>query len=158
MYDPDGTVQAAFGLTDDECLWEKIEAERLISLIERSDVRLRGIDEGENDYGRFLFVYLDIPGKFLLDVYGLGYHDHRERHITNFRFSSCRKIFSQNDDPYCPKQQPPKWIAIMLIRQRVKAIKQQAMDATALPRSAYADTFELVADLTDDDFAMMNCE
>lgn len=157
MYDPDGTTQAAFGLTDDECLWEKIEAERLISLIERSDIQVREINQDFNNYGEFLFVCVEIPGQFVLDVYGLGFHERRERYITDFRFNTCGRQFPQNER-FAPAIRISKDQTVKIIRNRMIEVQQEMKAAGPYNQSDDADTFELVADLADDDFAMMNCE
>ncbi len=75
-----------FGLTEKEQLFWRVSDERFRSLLEDELTMVHRIEASHNDYGEFLFVTASRPGvkeRICMTFYGLGFHEHRERWITD---------------------------------------------------------------------------
>jgi len=74
-----------FGLNQNEALYWRVGKERFEELLNDDQTLIHKINESSNSFGEFLFVTTSRPGekdRIYMAFYGLGYHDHRERWIT----------------------------------------------------------------------------
>jgi len=75
-----------FGLTEKEVLHWRVNNEHFEQIIQDIDTIIHDVKESSNNYGAFLFVSTSRKGdqgRIWMTFYGLGYHEHRERWITD---------------------------------------------------------------------------
>src|SRR5215207_6000221 len=75
-----------FGFNEREQLWDRISHPRFIALVENEQTQVHSVELSSNMYGEFLFVTVSRPAdqeRIGLTFYGAGYHEHRERWITD---------------------------------------------------------------------------
>ncbi len=142
-----------FGLTEREDLYNRVSHARFQAVLTDEQTTVHSIAEDSNNYGEFLFVSLSRQcSQFPLMVtfYGLGYHDQRERWITDSWFWYEANLFPDRLWSSIPKEK-----ALKLIAERQAAIQPYV---TNEPQSPRARLFELLADLTDEDGAYTEME
>jgi hypothetical protein len=111
------------------------------------------IGPSSNEFGEFLFVTISRPadrGRIGMTFYGLGYHEHRERWITEEWFWYQSEF--QSD---VLKQKVVKEEAKELLRKRRVEIAPLTSQNTQTERGKL---FEILADLTDEDGALTEME
>jgi len=140
-----------FSFTEQEQLYDRISHARFLALVQQPDIVVHEVKEDSNSFGEYLFVTLGSPsepGK-LLTFWGLGYHEYRERWITD--------TWEWYADYLMTKRQNrvPKDDALSQIKEREDDAKAHAAPAN---QSRRAQLYELVADLTDDDGALTELE
>ena len=80
------TPAEAFGLTENERLWDRVSHTRLLELLSDPKTTVHSLEESHNNYGEYLFVTLSRQGankRIFMTFYGLGFHEYRERWIAD---------------------------------------------------------------------------
>ena len=142
-----------FGLTEREQLFSRIGKKRFEQILNDEQTVVHDIHEDANDFGDFLFVTTSRPGdveRAALTFYGLGYHDYRERWITDEWF-----WYQAYANPELIKQELTKEQALELLKARQESIAPYTTHDTQTERGQF---FELLADLTDEDGAVAEIE
>jgi len=142
-----------FGLTEKEQLFWRVTQVRFGEILQDERTIIHKIEESSNDFGEFLFVTTSRPGKqerIYMTFYGLGYHEYRERWITN-------EWFWYQTDPYPEllKNKLSKEAAEEKLKQRIDAISPEIGQDK---QSTRGEMFEILADLTDEDGAKAEME
>jgi hypothetical protein len=146
------TPQSCLSFTEREKLYDQVSHQRFLSILHQQDIEVHELREDTNSFGEFLFVTIscrnDQPRK-LYTFYGLGYHDYRERWISDIWqwFESQRKL-----NTFAPLQ---KQNALADITEREVFVQSQQSPE---PPSRSAEVFSLLADLTDEDGALTDLE
>jgi len=142
-----------FGMNQQEVLYGRINNERLIEILTDNQTIIHTIQESSNNYGEFQFVTTSRPGgqgRVAMTFFGLGYHEHRERWLTNEWF-----WYQANVYPEIMRDQIDKEDAKEMIQQRLESILPYSQEDT---QSEHGKLFEILADLTDDDGALVEME
>jgi hypothetical protein len=138
-----------FGFSENERLYWRVNHNRLEEIVDDEQTKVHKVLESSNTFGEFLFVTTSRPGdqgRIAMTFFGMGYHEHRERWLTNEWF-----WYQTNTYPDMLKEQIDKGEAKQMIRQRLESIQPYAREET---QTEYGQLFELLADLTDDDEAL----
>ena len=138
-----------FGLNDKEALYWRVDKERFEEILSEDQTLIHEINESSNSFGEFMFVTTSRPGdkgRIYMTFYGQGYHEHRERWIT-------QEWYWYQAPPYPDLlgKKLEKEEAKELIEQRIEEIKPYHSKDTQTNRGKL---FELLADLTDEDGAL----
>ena len=142
-----------FGMNQQEVLYGRINNERLSEILTDNQTIIHTIQESSNNYGEFQFVTTSRPGgqgRVAMTFFGLGYHEHRERWLTNEWF-----WYQANVYPEIMRNQIDKEDAKEMIQQRLESILPYSQEDT---QSEHGKLFEILADLTDDDGALVEVE
>ena len=137
-----------FGLTEKERLFDRVSHERLLEFLGDEATSIHRIEESYNNYGEYLFVTLSKASacrRVWLTFYGAGFHEHRERWIT-------QEWFWYRNNPL-PKelQQDISWEeAVEMVQERLESILPYVNQQQ---QSGRGKLFEMLADLTDEDGA-----
>ncbi len=142
-----------FGLTEKEQLNWRVSQERFQAILADKLTQVHEIKDSENNYGEFLFVTTSRPGiqgHICMTFYGLGYHEYRERWITDEWFWYQSNL--------TPEAQGKK-----LTQDEVQSLLEQRQDRIAADIRSTLQTnrgrfFELLADFTDEDGALAEIE
>jgi hypothetical protein len=140
-----------FGLTEKEALSWRISQERFQEIIEDDKTLIHDIRPDTNEYGEFLFVTTSRPGekdRICMTFYGLGYHEYRERWISE-------EWFWYQSNPYILRNNIPKEEFKSILEQRIAEIQPNLGKST---QSSLGYLYELIADLTDEDGALAEIE
>ena len=137
-----------FGLTKDEQYLDRVSHERLLEFLQDETTTVHRLEESYNNYGEFLFVTVTRPGtdrQIWMTFYGAGFHEHRERWIT-------QEWFWHQSNPFPAKLQQDisREEAVEQVQERLKSIGPYV---TQQPQSERGQLFEMLADLTDEDGA-----
>ena len=138
-----------FGFTEQERLKWRVAQDRFEEILEDDRTTIHKVGASSNDFGEFLFVTTSRPtgrGRTGMTFYGLGYHEHRERWITDEWFWYQSEIF-----PDLLKEKVVKADALELVQMRREKI---APSIRTDSQTEQGRLFEALADLTDDDSAM----
>ena len=138
-----------FGLNEKEALHWRVGKERFDEILNDDQTLIHEIKDSSNSFGEFMFVTtsrLGEKGRIYMTFYGLGYHDHRERWITDEWY-----WYQSNPYPDLLGKKLEKEEAKELIEQRIEEIKPYASEEIQTNRGKL---FELLADLTDEDGAL----
>lgn len=138
--------------TEREKLHDNISHTRFMALVMQPDVDVHEVKEDGNSFGEYVFVTLSCrteQPKKLYTFWGLGYHEYRERWITD----SWQWYESQQQ----PLKKPvlEKDEAITQIKEREAFVRA---NAAPTQQSRQAQLYELMADLTDEDGALSELE
>jgi len=142
-----------FGLTEGEHLNWRVSNDRFKEIIDNDQTIIHSIKESSNNNGEFLFVTASRhgnQGRICMTFYGCGYHEHRERWITNEWF-----WYQDNPFPDMLAQTIAKEEADELLQQRLESIHPYVQPDTQTDRGRL---FEILADLTDEDGALAEME
>jgi len=142
-----------FGFSKKEQLYWRVSQERLQEILSGDQTIIHKIYESSNVYGKFLFVTTSRPNDqdhISMTFFGLGYHEHRERWLTDEWF-----WYQANADPGILKDQIEKEEAKEMINHRLENILPYSKKNT---QSERGKLFEIFADLTDDDGAIAEME
>ena len=142
-----------FGLTEREYLNWRVNQKRFQEIINDENTIIHTIQESSNTYGEFLFVTTSRPGdkgRIAMTFYGQGYHEHRERWISDEWFWYETSI---NSDKIQQKIEKDK--AIEQIKQHMDSILPNIKEDV---QSNHGRLFEVLADLTDEDGALAEME
>lgn len=138
-----------FGLAEMERLNWRVSDERFNEIIQDERTQIHTIDVSSNTFGEFLFVTTSRPAvqsRICMTFYGLGFHEYRERWITDEWFWYQ---ISPNIDLL--KQQISSQEAKEMIQQQSEIIWSHVRLDMQTDRGRL---FEMLADLTDDDGAL----
>lgn len=142
------TSAEEFGFTERERLFDKVSHARFLEFLDDPKTKVHRIEESTNSYGEYLFVTVSRPGKgtrLFMTFYGLGYHEYRERWISDEWnwYQSVRggELERENIPRQAAKQQ---------IEERYREVKAYAQKDT---QTRQGQLFEMLADLTDEDGA-----
>src|SRR5215211_5290087 len=105
-----------FGFTEQELLKWRVTPDRFEEILGEERTTIHKIEPSTNDFGEFLFVTTSRAGdrgRVGMTFYGLGYHKHRERWITDEWFWYQSEIF-----PNLLKQKVVKEDVLELLQAR----------------------------------------
>ena len=142
-----------FGLTEKEQLNWRVSQERFQTILEDKQTQVHEIKDSDNNYGDFLFVTTSRPGvqgRICMTFYGLGYHEYRERWITDEWF-------------WYQSNLTPELQGKNLTQEEVQSILGKRRDSITADIGSTLQTdrgrfFELMADFTDEDGALAEIE
>ncbi|MCZ7554596.1 MAG: hypothetical protein M5U05_18795 [Anaerolineales bacterium] len=142
------TPAEEFGLTEHERLFDRVSHERFLEFLDDPNTKVHRIEESTNSFGEYLFVTFSRPGKqkrIFMTFYGLGYHEYREKWITDVWnwYQSVRGGELENENV-------PRQVAKQQIEERYHEMQGYARRDTQTRRGRI---FELIADFTDEDGA-----
>lgn len=138
-----------FGLTEQEAFSWRVSQERFQEIIDDKQTLIHSIKESSNNFGEFLFVTTSRVGdqrRVAMTFYSLGFHEHRERWITDEWF-----WYQANVYPEMMQDQIDREDAKEMIQKRLDSIRPYIRQDT---QTEYGQLFETLADLTDDDGAL----
>ena len=138
-----------FGLTEQEALYWRVSKERFQELLDDDNTVIHEVNESSNNFGDFMFVTTSRPGeqgRICMTFYGLGYHDHRERWITEEWYWYQTRADTDLTQTRLEKEEVQE-----LLEQRMKELKPNLSKETQTNRGKL---FEFLADLTDEDGAL----
>jgi hypothetical protein len=138
-----------FGLNKKEALSWCVDHDRFEEILNDDQTIIHEVKDSSNSFGEFLFVTTSRPGgegRISMTFYGMGYHEYRERWITN-------EWFWYQASPYTniSKQNLDKEDAHQLLQERLESITPDIRPDTQTNRGKL---FEMLADLTDEDGAL----
>ncbi len=143
-----------FGFTEHEMLWDVVHDKRFQQLMEDEKTRIHQIDLSTNTYGEFLFVTLsrsDDVAAGMITFYGLGFHEARDRWITEeWRWYTSNERYSEKA-PLVPRQ-----TALAQVAERRAEVQSYALNAHS--QSKRGQLFEILAEMTDEDGALADLE
>ncbi|WP_119071989.1 hypothetical protein [Aggregatilinea lenta] len=142
-----------FGLTEREQLYDRVSHTRFLTFLDEPSITIHRLEESYNNYGEYLFVTLSRPGtnrRIYISFWGLGYHEYRERWITD-------EWFWYQATPRPEFEEQPLLIEEVKrqIEERYNTVKGYVNQATQTRRG---QVFEILADLTDEDGAVVEME
>jgi len=142
-----------FGLSEAERLHWRVSDERFNEIILDNKTQVHTIEVSSNTYGEFLFVTTSRPAvqsRICMTFYGLGFHEYRERWITDEWF-----WYQISPDIDLLKQQISSQEAKEMVQQQSEIIWPHVRLDMQTDRGRL---FEMLADLTDDDGAFAEME
>ena len=142
-----------YGLTERENLNWRVDQNRFQEIINDEKTIIHSIQESSNTFGEFLFVTTSRPGmieRVAMTFYGQGFHEQRERWITDEWF-----WYGTNLDTDKKQQHIDKEKANELIQQQLEKIQPYIQKGGQTNRGKL---FEFLADLTDEDGALAEME
>jgi hypothetical protein len=143
-----------FEFTPNEMLFNQLAHDRFLALLNALNTSILHVTLTTNLYGEFLFITLRHAARIELErsltFYGLGFHDQRERWITDTW--AWYDAHAQPD-----KSNPPvaKADVLRTIDERKREVEASARHTTQSNRARF---FEMLADLTDEDGALAEME
>ncbi len=142
-----------YGLTENEQLFDRISHERFKQIASDLETTIHQIQVSANNYGEFLFVTSSRTinnSRAHLTLWGLGYHELRERWISEEWF-----WYQGTPYPELDKKRLTKDEVTQLIDQREQDIAPHLNSITQTKRG---ELFDMLADLTDEDGAYSEIE
>jgi hypothetical protein len=138
-----------FEFTEHEKLYDRITNKRFEGWIQDEQTTVHSVELDSNNYGEFLFVTTSRnthQGKSRITFWGLGFHEYRDRWITDeWRW------YEPVANPERDKKSLDKSEVQKLLQNRQSEIAPQSHRNV---QSKRGELFEIVADLTDDDGAI----
>jgi hypothetical protein len=137
-----------FGFTEREQLFDRVSHDRLMAFLDDSNTTIHRVEESSNSFGSFLFITLSKPGKdrrILVCFWGAGYHEGRERWIADEWFWHFSHPFPATLEQTVSHDEARRAID----EQRAFATAEATRDT----QTSKGKTFEMLADLTDEDGA-----
>jgi hypothetical protein len=136
-------------LTHDEKMFGTISYNRLIDLISAEEAVVEQSGRDWNSYGEFRFIYLfSETDEFGIVAYGHGEHEYRERYfVETWGFYHYHTAHGTEED----KQK-------LLQQLSVEHAEYIELEKARETPSEIAETYSLIADLADDDFALSEME
>ena len=145
--------EEVFDLNEREALFGRINQERFKEILNDDQTKIHTIQESSNNYGEFTFVTASRPGEsnpIIMTFYGLGYHEHRERWLTDEWFWYRSNLHDDQQEDLIPKDDAQE-----LLEERLANIRPYIDQDSQTERGKF---FELLADLTDEDGALAEME
>lgn len=142
-----------FGFTEKEQLYWRVNQDRFQEILTDELTAIHKVELSNNDFGEYLFVTTSRParaGRIAMTFYGLGFHEQRERWITDEWF-----WYQANVEEGKAGQRIEKEKAQEIITLRRAEIAPYLNQAEQTDRGKF---FELLADLTDEDGALAEIE
>jgi hypothetical protein len=142
-----------FGLSEKEFLFNRVSQKRFSELLDDKQTIIHSIQESSNNYGEFLFVTTSRPGtqeRICITFFGLGYHDYRERWVSD-------EWFWYQSSP------TPQLLEKKIDKDEAKEKLSEKQDFISPYLSQYKQSsrghlFETLADMTDEDGAIAEME
>ncbi len=137
-----------FGFTKQEETFYRVKDDRFRALLQDEQTSVHDIQVSTNNYGGFLFVTVSRKtdqGPVAVTFYGLGFHEHRERWITDQWY-----WYRNNPVSEALRNQVSKQEAEEVLHHRLEMITPYVTDWQPSER---AKLFTMIADLTDEDAA-----
>jgi hypothetical protein len=150
---PQSEPTEPFGFTERERLYDRISHQRFIGIIADEQTAVHKVEVSSNTYGEFLFVSTSRVGegqRVYITFYGAGYHDYRERWITDEWFWYEAYQHSNESEPHISNEE-----AMESIQQRQDEI---ATYKTGERQSKRGQLFEFLAEILDEDGALSEME
>ena len=143
----------SFEFTEREHLYDQLSHARFMELLADEQTTIHAAELSENSYGAFLFVTISRPKadkRTYLTIYGLGYHEYRERWIT--------EVWSWYEAMETPKLQAQR-----LTREEVEHTLSQRQEEIRPYLNQHAQSkrgllYEILAEFTDEDGAISELE
>ena len=142
-----------FGFTEKESLFWRVSQNRFDEILNDKQTIIHSIDETSNSYGEFLFVTASRPGeqdRIFMTFFGLGYHEYRERWISDEWF-----WYQSSPTPQLLEKKIEKDEVNKKLSERQDFISPYLSQNT---QSSRGHLFETLADMTDEDGAMAEME
>ena len=142
-----------FAFTEHEKLWERLSHDRLEALLDDQQTTIHKVELTSNMYGEFVFITVsrsEAGRQQLWTMYGLGFHDYRERWYTDEW-----AFYRTNPFPQTLEQRTSREEVDELLRARREEIAPYTAKNTQTSRGKL---FEMLAELTDDDGAIVEIE
>ena len=142
-----------FGLTEKEVLYWRVRNDRFKEILEDQQTLIHELKESSNNYGEFLFVTTSRLGdrdRIYITFYGLGYHEHRERWLTDEWFWYQSNLHEDQQEQLISKKEAQE-----LLEERLADLHPFIKEDTQTEKGKF---FELLADLTDEDGALAEME
>ncbi|MCL4247375.1 MAG: hypothetical protein KJ065_04400 [Anaerolineae bacterium] len=146
------SLALGFGLTEQERLFIRVSHQRFLTFLTATDTSIHDAQLSTNSYGEFLFVTMSRPGTEEREQYtffGLGYHEPRDRWITDEWFWYQARPYSERQEQLEREQ------VLRLIAERQADISR---DVALHKRSRRGVIFEELADMGDDDSVLADFE
>jgi hypothetical protein len=141
-----------FTFTEREKLYDQVSHNRFMAIVMQPDIDIHEVKEDSNSFGEYLFVTVSCrteQPKKLYTFWGLGYHEHRERWITD-------------SWQWFESQRRPETLPVLAKEEAYQQIKEREafVRANTIPtqQSRRAQLYEVLADLTDEDGALTELE
>lgn len=131
-----------FQITDHEKLWDKITNERVLEILNQPEVTAISCERSHNSYGEFLFLKLR-KGDRTLTLYGMGEHWNRGIIYSN---DWCIGDFSM-----VYKWDEGKSLNKFTVERDI--LGELSYWKRTQPENNFDPIYNMVADLTDEDFA-----
>jgi hypothetical protein len=146
--------KSGFEFTHHEALFSQQIHRRFMTLLADPDTTIHRAEVTSNLYGEYLFVTVSRPtadqARMYLTFYGLGFHEQRERWITDVWSWYAAVSGSQTDDKVVDKA---------MVERLIADRQNEIGDSVTHPKqSKRAQFFEMLADLTDEDGAITEME
>jgi len=142
-----------FGFTGKEQLYWRINQKRFEEILKDNQTIIHEITNSSNNYGEFTFVTTSRPedrGRIAITFYGLGFHEYRERWITD-------EWYWYQATPN--SEQLQKKIKNEEAEEMIKQHREEILiDVKLDTQSERGRLFEFIADLTDEDGALAEFE
>lgn len=142
-----------FEFSEHEKLWDRIGDDRFRALIEDEGTTIHSLKVDANSYGEFAFVTAsrEVEGqRSFITFWGMGYHEHRERWIAD-----QWRWYKAHPYPETLEQKVTLEEAQAILEQRRQEIAPYVTEET---QTARARLYEMLADLTDEDGALIELE
>jgi len=142
-----------YGLTEKETLYWRVNESRFKEILNDEQTLIHEIKDSSNSYGEFTFVTTSRSGdqgRVAMTFYGLGFHEYRERWITNEWY-----WYQTNAHQDLLKEKVEKEEAQEILKERMEEINPDIRQGTQTERGRL---FEFLADLTDEDGALAEFE
>jgi len=145
--------EEVFGLNEREVLYGRVKHERFKETLTDDQTEIHSIQDSSNNYGEFIFVTASRPGDsnpIIMTFYGLGYHEHRERWLTDEWFWYRSNLHVDQQEELISKEEAHEFL-----EERLAKIRPYINQDSQTERGKF---FELLADLTDEDGALAEME
>lgn len=142
-----------FDFTERERLFDRISHERLLALLKDERTTIHRAELSTNSFGEFLFVTASRKAaaqESVVTFFGLGYHEYRERWLTDEWF-----WYESHSYPQALAQHPARGDVLQTISERRAEVQFYAARQV---QSERGKLFDVIADLTDDDGAISDFE
>ena len=138
-----------FGISDDEVTRWRVSDERLNEILADTNTTTNKARLSSNTYGEFLFVTASKgqgTGRICMTFYGLGYHQYRERWLTEewFWYQTSSDMVGSGDKLSIEETKE-------ILSDRIADISPHLDEDT---QTELGRMFEALADMTDDDAAL----
>ena len=142
-----------FAFNKQEKLWGRMSDSRFRGLLADKETTIHQVQPDSNSFGTFLFVTVSRPGEGgpqYLSFYGMGFHEFRERWITQEWAWFQAHPFAETQTQKLSREEAEE-----LLQARREAIAPYVREDTQTSRGRL---YELIADISDEDGALAEME
>jgi hypothetical protein len=142
-----------FEFSEHERLYDRLSHARFEQLLRDQQTTIHAAELSSNSFGEFLFVTISrraVEKQTYLTFYGLGYHDYRERWLTE-----TWRWYEAMETPGLEQRRLSRAEIQQLLTQRQAEIRPYLNQDTQTKRGKL---FDWLADLTDEDGALSELE